>query len=527
MTINFFYYRSSSTISIKITKKRSLSEGFNILELLQLQIITKFIQMKKYAFIAIAILLLLSGSCSQPAKKAAHEAYQWPETPEVVAKLKEWHDWKFGIIIHWGAYSEWGVVESWSLCPEDEPWCERRGPHAADYHSYVKAYEEIRYEFYPSDFDPQKWAQACHDAGVKYLVFTAKHHDGFCMYDSKYTNYKITDHKSAFSNHPSADITRAILDAFRQKEMHIGIYFSKADWHHDDYWWPYFPAFDRNVNYDPQKYPERWQRFQEFTFLQIEELMRDYGKVDILWLDGGWVRPENTLTEETRPWLGKNQWIQDINMPAIANMARHYQPGLLIVDRTVHGEYENYRTPEQQIPLVLPPYPWESCITLGDSWYHSGEGERYKSFHWAIHTLVQIVAKGGNLLLGVGPDKTGNLAPEVYQRLHEIGQWIKTNGAAIYETRPIPPYQSGNWCFTQSKNGDTVYAIYLINDQELLPNTLTMPSEIALQSNLVELLGQNEPLKAFSENQQWNISLPQDLINELSQLPALVFRIKK
>lgn len=480
---------------------------------------------KKISF-TLGLLLLITVGCQHNADSNGHEAYQWPETPEVAAKLAEWQDWKFGIIIHWGPYSEWGVVESWSLCPEDEPWCERRGPYAEDYYTYVNAYEKIRQTFYPSAFNPHQWADACHDAGAKYLVFTTKHHDGFCMYDSKYTNYKITDSESVFSTHPEADITRAVFEAFRKKDMHIGVYFSKADWHHHDYWWPYFPVFDRNVNYDPQKYPERWQRFQEFTYKQIEELMRDYGKVDILWLDGGWVRPEGTLTEETRPWLGKNQWIQDINMPAIAEMARQQQPGLLIVDRTVHGAFENYRTPEQQIPAYLPPYPWESCITLANSWYHSGEGESYKSLHWAVHTLVQIVAKGGNLLLGIGPDKTGNLAPEAYKRLNEIGNWMKTNGEAIYETRPFAPYQSGNWCFTQSKNGESVYAIYLTNEQEPLPETLTLPLGVELSSASVSLLGYPVPLEAVKHNKQWLIQIPEAYNAFDNPSPAIVFRIR-
>jgi alpha-L-fucosidase len=214
---------------------------------------------------------------------------------------------------------------------------------------------------------------------MKYLLFTTKYHDGLCMYDSRYTDYKITGSESIFSANPLSNIMAEVFNAFRDKGLGIGVYFSKADWHSHDYWWPYFPVFDRNVNYEPEKYPERWQRFREFTFNQLQELMTDYGDVDILWLDGGWVRPAGTLTEETRPWLGKNQWVQDIDMPAIAAMARTHQPGLLIVDRTVHGEFENYRTPEQQIPTYIPPYPWESCITLGDSWYHTGPRERYKS----------------------------------------------------------------------------------------------------------------------------------------------------
>jgi hypothetical protein len=260
----------------------------------------------------------------EPATSEEEHPYRWPEDPLVAEKLEQWQDWKFGVIIHWGPYSQWGVVESWSLCPEDEPWCVREGPLAERYDDYVKGYEQIRHTFNPAGFSPERWAKAARNAGMKYLVFTTKHHDGFCMYDSKLTNYRITDSASAFSSDPRANITREVFDAFRAEGLAAGVYFSKPDWHSHDYWWPYFPVQDRNVNYDPKRYPERWKRFQAFTHAQIEELMTQYGEVDILWLDGGWVRPEGSLTDETRPWLGKNQYVQDIDMPAMATMARKH-----------------------------------------------------------------------------------------------------------------------------------------------------------------------------------------------------------
>ncbi len=148
---------------------------------------------------------------------AQEPAYEWPKDPAVSAKLQQWQDWKFGVIIHWGAYSQWGVVESWSLCPEDEDWCTRRGPFAANYYQYKKAYEDIRKEFNPAQFSPDKWAAAAKDAGMKYVVFTTKHHDGFCMFDSKYTNYKITDTASVFSKNPKSNVANEVFSAFRSQ----------------------------------------------------------------------------------------------------------------------------------------------------------------------------------------------------------------------------------------------------------------------------------------------------------------------
>jgi alpha-L-fucosidase len=450
------------------------------------------------------------------------QPYVWPTDEAVSQKLQQWQDWKFGVIIHWGPYSQWGIVESWSLCPEDEPWCERRGEFAHDYNIYVKEYEKIRTVFNPVDFDPHKWAKACNDAGMKYVVFTTKHHDGFCMFDSKFTDYKITDSGSVFSQNPRSNITKEVFNAFRTKGMGVGVYFSKADWHNHDYWWPYFPVFDRNVNYNPEKYPEKWEKFKEFTYNQIEELMTNYGDVDILWLDGGWVRPEGTLTEETIPWLGKNQWIQDINMPAIANMSRKHQPGLLIVDRTVHGEFENYRTPEQQIPNKVLSYPWESCITLGDSWYSTGPKERYKSATWAIHTLVNIVARGGNFLLGIGPDNTGAMVPEVYERLEEIGKWMKVNGEAIYNTTPLKPYKADNYCFTISNDKKSKYLIYLIEEGKGIQKQINIPRNLITQKSEVKLLGYTGMLKILEEKNTYSVIIPHEYFIDFENTPALV-----
>jgi len=457
--------------------------------------------------------------------KVNEPSYQWPKDPKVSEALHNWQDWKFGVIIHWGAYSQWGILESWSLCPEDEPWCIRRGPHSNDYYGYTQAYKEIRKEFNPGNFNPEKWAKACAAAGMKYVVFTTKHHDGFCMFDTKYTDYKITSPASAFSQNPRSNVVKEVFNAFRAQEMGIGAYFSKPDWSNPDYWWPYFPVFDRNVNYDPEKYADKWTNFVQYTHHQIEELMTGYGNIDILWLDGGWVRPDGSLTEETRPWLGKNQWIQDVDIPTLAQMARKHQPGLIIVDRTVHGEFENYQTPEQQIPNIKPDYPWESCITLGDSWYSTGPAENYKSVDWAIHTLIKIVSKGGNFLLGIGPDKSGDLTPEVYQRLEGIARWMEVNSQAIYNTIPLAPYHQEEFCFTSSKDGKTNYAFYMKAESKKLEAKISLPEGFIGNEKKIGLLGYDKKLSVNKINGQPTVVLPEKILRQMADSPSLVFFI--
>ena len=298
------------------------------------------------------------------------QKYYPEKDPLVLAQLEKWQDIKFGLLMHWGPYSQRGIVESWSICAEDEDWCRR---NIDDYTEYKKQYEALKTTFNPVKFDPSKWAAAAKNAGMKYVVFTTKHHDGFTMFDSKQTNYKITDPGCPFSTNPKANVTKEIFDSFRKEGFMVGAYFSKPDWHNENYWWPSFATPDRNVNYDVKKYPEKWKKYVDFTHNQIMELMTDYGKVDILWLDGGWVK--KMTDEQVKEYINSPDYKftriqnQDVDMAGLVKKAREKQPGVIVVDRAVEGPHQNYLTPENQVPGKT------ASLSMGIVHYYGGRLE--------------------------------------------------------------------------------------------------------------------------------------------------------
>ena len=452
--------------------------------------------LKSHTHLVIVSLLIVAFSSNTFGQ---HKEYYPDPNPAIQQKLEDWQDLKFGLLMHWGTYSQWGIVESWSICPEDLSWATGgRKPGVADnYNDYVKKYTDLKTTFNPTKFNPEKWADAAKEAGMKYMIFTTKHHDGFCMFDSKYTDYKITDKGCAFSTDPRANVTKEIFNAFRKDNFWVGAYFSKPDWHSDYYWWKKFPASDRNANYSIKKYPEQWKKFVDYTHNQINELVSDYGKVDILWLDGGWVRKKTDEevkealldTSEGSRWA-RNPQSQDIDMPRLVKEVRAKQPGLIVVDRAVPGEQQNYLTPEQHIPETGLPYPWETCMTMGNSWSYV-PGDVYKPAKEIIEKLVDIVSKGGNYLLNIGPGPDGEWDPVAYQRLKEIGAWMKINGEAIYGTRMYTVFgENDNIHFTQSKDKKTQF-IFVSGFPENKLLITKMPFE---KNTKVQLLGTNKKL---------------------------------
>lgn len=415
------------------------------------------------------------------------EDYVWPTDPQVLTKLKHWQDQKFGVLMHWGLYSVPGVVESWSICSEDWIVRERKPTYEEDKAWYWSQKDSLN----PVNFDPSKWADVMKKAGMKYMIFTTKHHDGFCMFDTKYTDFSIAH--GPFGKDPRHNIAKEVFDAYRNKGFMIGCYFSKPDWHSKWFWNPYYATPNRRINYKKQQHPDWWQNYRKFTQNQLNELTTDYGNIDILWLDGGWITGD------------------EIGLDTILVDARKRNPGMISVDRTIRGKNENYQTPEQGIPAKQLDIPWESCITLSHAWGWTPNA-KFKSPNKVIGILSEIVAKGGCLALGVGPKADGTLQPEVVKNLLQIGSWLNKNGQAIYSTVNAAHYNDGKVWFTADKNGKTLYAIYALEDGEKTPKTITW-TENKPKGKLV-LLQNGKSVKYTVKGNQVTVTLPSGLKNE-------------
>ncbi|HTO52981.1 MAG TPA: alpha-L-fucosidase [Myxococcota bacterium] len=338
--------------------------------------------------------------------------------------MTHWFDGaRFGMFVHWGHSSQRGIELSWPLVGGVGAL-----PLSADLPT--AKYHETAATFSPRPGAARDWLARARRAGMRYAVLTAKHHDGFALWPTATGQLSIAD-----SKYPG-DLVREFVEACREHELRVGLYYSLLDWHHPDY-----PAFhDEHRPYrfgrEPRPTPAQWARFLEFQFAQLRELLTGYGRIDLLWFDGGWERsPEE--------WRAKE----------FAALARELQPGILLNDR-LPGEGD-YDTPEQFIPPKPPARRWETCMTMNESWGYSPSDSHYKSERALVHGLCEVASRGGNLLLNVSPMADGALPAEQIARLDALARWMRPHAPSIHDTQPgLEPWQ---FYGPSTRRGDRVY----------------------------------------------------------------------
>ncbi|MGL5021274.1 MAG: alpha-L-fucosidase [Mycoplasmatales bacterium] len=439
------------------------------------------------------------------------EGYIPPVEKEVIEKLEWFKDQKLGFMIHFGIFSQFGMVESWALSDEkkDNEWSQEGIDWVEDIEEFKKQYWELFKSFNPGRLDPERFANTIKNMGFKYAVMPTKHHDGFCLWDTKYSDFKTTNPECIFSTNKYADVFGSITSAFQKINIPVGAYFSKADWN-NEYYWPSDYKTSGNTHrysgYDTTIEIEKWDKFVEFTHNQMKELISNYGPIEMLWMDAGWVNPNRN---------------EDIKLDVIVPELRKIKKDLIFVDRTCGGKYENYVTPEQSIPDDYLDIPWESCISLGPPFAYAYNDE-YKSAYKVSNIFCEILGKGGNLVLNIAPQPDGRLPFPALRVITTFSEWLEKNKDAIYGTRPFYPYFENGISYTKNKNGDK-FILKPSEENTNIPKFYYLNSQLSIEK--IELLGHSEKLNFSQKGSKIKIEMPPQLVDRTSPL-AYVFKIK-
>ena len=363
-------------------------------------------KLRNFSIITLTLLLLIVTQYSQAQLPKETEAQK-------MQRMKWWTDARFGMFIHWGLYA----------LPARHEWV--KNAERMTNEQYQKYFEM----FNPDLYDPKEWARQAKAAGMKYVVLTAKHHEGFCLFDSKFTDYKAT-------NTPIAkDLIKEYVEAFRAEGLKVGFYYSLIDWHHPDYTIDrYHPLRqESDTAYARLNKGRDMNKYREYLKNQVRELLTNYGEISIIWFD---------FSFPGKNGKGRADWDSE----NLLKLARSLQPGIIVDDRLDLKEIEggwDFVSPEQVKVTKWPEYngkkiAWETCQTFSGSWGYFRDEYTWKSNAQLLELLIESVSKGGNLLLNVGPTARGTFDQRAQDRLMSMGEWMKLNSRSVYGCTEAP-----------------------------------------------------------------------------------------
>jgi alpha-L-fucosidase len=447
----------------------------------------------KLLAVALGTVFLWAG-CGSPVPDAGADAAPvirdfLDEPPEALdARMAWWREARFGMFIHWGPYAVPAGEYNGETVRSVSEWIMNtaRIP-ISEYETWAAAFNPVR-------FDADEWVRIARDAGMKYIIITSKHHDGFAIWDSEASDYDIVDF-SPFGR----DILRELKDAADAAGIQLGFYHSIMDWHHPDAQGPHYPTYNTSEKSNPA-FP---RYVEEYLRPQVTELVTGYDPA-VLWFDGEWI-PEWTHEMGLEMYNYVRSLKPDILVNNRVDKGRQGMQGMNRTDMRYAGDFG---TPEQEILQGTSTLDWEACMTMNDSWGYKAADDAWKPAENLIHNLVDIAAKGGNYLLNVGPTAEGLIPQPSVQRLAEIGAWMRVNGEAIYGSRLWDYYEEGDAVRYTWTGGRTVYAVSLT-----WPGRTFVLHRIRPESGSpIHLLGYDEPLAwTWDAGTGLTITLPEAL----------------
>ena len=387
----------------------------------------------------LAFLIVLAIGC-QPVEQSKEVPETLSSSEDLDSRIEWWRDAGFGMFIHWGPYAVPAGIYDGEEVPGIGEWIMNSAKIP------VEDYEEFSAAFNPTEYDASEWVRIAKDAGMKYIIITSKHHDGFCLWDSEVTDYDVIDFAPV-----KRDLLEELREACEAEDIKLGFYHSIMDWHHPDAQAPHFPTYNTGEKSNP-RFPEYYRNYLK---PQVGELVRKYNPA-VLWFDGEWI-PEYTHEQGQDMYKFVRSLKPDILINNRVDKGRQGMQGMNKEDKTYAGDFG---TPEQEILEGKSSFDWESCMTMNDTWGYKAMDDNWKSAEVLIHNLVDIVAKGGNYLLNVGPTAEGLIPAASVERLAKMGEWMRINSEAIYNTRSMKEYREGeSTYFISAKDGSSVYVV--------------------------------------------------------------------